>query len=665
MRRPARLVAAAALLAAAAAGVTPAGAQDEASGDYRLTLASKTAWVGRGGELVLRVNVAAADRAETELAVAVHGRLTSRSQFVRTLTGPVQGSPLTVVSGPLTQLGPDPAGALSVKLPIQDPSLPRDPSRVLLSREGVYPVRVELRELGGGEVLAGFTTHLIYAPDNPDRRALGVALVLPFYAPPTTGTDGSRTLPDLGPLGEVAGALNTYRNVPLTVDPTPETVEALAQAEGGQGEEVLADLRSGLVDRQVISSTYVVTEPRSLLAADLREELTAQRARARQVLGDALGVRADPRTWVLSGGLDTQLLDVARSSQVDRLVVAEDALQPTDRTVTLAQPFGLESRRSVPTISALAADPGLSAHFVDNPERQSAGPVLAAHQFLADLAVIHFDSPGTERAAVAVAPRRWKPDPAFLEALLGGVAQSPLVDPVTLDQAFAVPSAETSTGRRLVRRMAEADDPPALPGRAISAARRQLEAFGSLVEPSNAVEVALDRALLSAQAAGLSQSRRRALIDSVDAGIQAQFAQISLPGNRSVTLTARTGEIPITIQSGLGYPVRARLRVESDKLAFPDGSRREVELANTNTTERFAVRARTSGAFPVRVILESPEGDLVLGRSLFTVRSTAASGVGVALSVGAVGFLAVWWGGHVVQARRRNGDSSRIPEPDG
>jgi hypothetical protein len=490
-----------------------------------------------------------------------------------------------------------------------------------------------------------------------------VALVLPFHAPPTTAGDGSRALPDLDPLRDVADALDAHRALPLTVNPTPETVEALAQAAEGEGDEILSDLRAALAGRQVVSSTYVDTDPRSLLAAGLREELTAQRARARQVLSDALNVRADPRTWVLTGNLDGELLDLAGSSQVDRLLVAESALQPTDRTVTLAQPFGLEARRNAPPTLALAADPGLSAHFVADEQRDAAGPVLAAHQFLADLAVIQFDSPGTQRAAVALAPSKWKPDAAFLEALLSGVAQSPLVEPVTLDGAFAVPAAKTASGRRLIRRVAVAGEvPESLPGRAIRSARDQLEAFGSLVDPGNPVEAALDRALLSAQAAAMPQARRRALIDSVGSGIQAQFGRISLPGNRSVTLTARTGEIPITIQSELDYPVRARLRVDSDKLAFPDGARREVQLANTNTTERFSVRARTSGAFPVRVVLESPEGDLVLGRSLFTVRSTAASGVGVALSVGAVGFLAVWWAGHVVQARRKKREPAIIPD---
>ncbi|HUR48282.1 MAG TPA: DUF6049 family protein [Acidimicrobiales bacterium] len=650
MIRPARLLAAALLLALSLSGT--AAAQDR-DGDNRLTLASKTPWVGRGGELVLRVHADAADPAETELAVAVHARITSRSRFVRTLEGDPQGSPLTVVSAPLTQLGPDPAGALSVKLPVQDPAQPRDAGRLLLSRDGVYPVRVELRELGGGEVLAGFTTHLIYATENPARKPLGIALVLPFHAPPTTAGDGTRTLPDLDPLRAVADALAAHRGVPLTVDPTPETVEALAQAAQGEGDEILGDLRAAMSGREVVSNTYVVTDPRSLLDAGLRDELTAQRARARQVLEEVLGVRADPRSWVLPAGVDGELLDLARAGQVDRVVVEESALEPANRAVTLAQPFSLEARRSAPAIAALASDPGLADHFRDHPDRGEAGPVLAAHQLLADLAVIQFDSPGTERAAVARAPAGWRPTAAFLEALLSGIAQSPLVEPVTLDEAFDVPPAESASGARLVRRAAQAEDPEPLSGRGVRSARGQLEAFGSLVDPANPVEVALDRALLSSQAAGMSQARRRALIDSVASGIEAQFSRISLPGNRSVTLTARAGEIPITIQSQLDYPVRAVLRVDSDKLAFPDGDRREVELANTNTTERFSVRARTSGAFPVRVVLESPEGDLVLGRSLFTVRSTAASGVGVALSMGAVGFLALWWGGHVVQARRK------------
>jgi len=72
------------------------------------------------------------------------------------------------------------------------------------------------------------------------------------------------------------------------------------------------------------------------------------------------------------------------------------------------------------------------------------------------------------------------------------------------------------------------------------------------------------------------------------------------------------------------------------------------------------VRARTSGAFPLQVTLRAPQGNLVLASTRFTVRSTAASGVGVFLSVGAALFLLAWWGTHLHRGRR---DRRLVPQP--
>jgi hypothetical protein len=48
----------------------------------------------------------------------------------------------------------------------------------------------------------------------------------------------------------------------------------------------------------------------------------------------------------------------------------------------------------------------------------------------------------------------------------------------------------------------------------------------------------------------------------------------------------------------------------------------------------------------------APDGELQVGRTRITVRSTAFSGVGVVLSVGAGTFLAAWWIRNVVKTRR-------------
>jgi hypothetical protein len=48
----------------------------------------------------------------------------------------------------------------------------------------------------------------------------------------------------------------------------------------------------------------------------------------------------------------------------------------------------------------------------------------------------------------------------------------------------------------------------------------------------------------------------------------------------------------------------------------------------------------------------SPDGSIVLDRSTFDVRSTAISGVGIFLSIGAGLFLAIWWARHWRDTRR-------------
>jgi hypothetical protein len=61
---------------------------------------------------------------------------------------------------------------------------------------------------------------------------------------------------------------------------------------------------------------------------------------------------------------------------------------------------------------------------------------------------------------------------------------------------------------------------------------------------------------------------------------------------------------------------------------------------------------RASGAFPLRITATSPDGVLTVSRARVTVRSTAVSGVGLVLSIGALLVLVVWWASHWRTARR-------------
>ena len=64
---------------------------------------------------------------------------------------------------------------------------------------------------------------------------------------------------------------------------------------------------------------------------------------------------------------------------------------------------------------------------------------------------------------------------------------------------------------------------------------------------------------------------------------------------------------------------------------------------------------RASGSFPVDVIIESIDGTLPVDTGRITVRSTAISGLGIVLSIGAGLFLLAWWGSHFRKVRRARG----------
>ncbi len=639
------------LLAAPGPEASAAPERDRGA-ESSIRLASQTSWVGPGQELAMRLVLnTPRPPSEVEVAVAVYRRVTSRSEFNRTLEGRPRTAPLSVTSTTLSDLTPDSGGAVVVRLPVQDPAQPPQWPKLRLPAEGVYPVRVELRESEGGNSLAEMVTHMVYAvPPTQGGRPLNVALVLPVHAPPAIQPDGSRklTAEQAEPARALVRSLVANPGVPLTVAPTPETVQALSESPSDDDRQVVRELARALAGRQVAAGTYVPVSVPALVASGLESEVVAQLERGGEVINAALGSRPDPATWLSDERLDEAAVQRLRNQRSNRLVVPEQSLAPTDLPITMAQPFELDVR-DVRRPQALAADAGLSGHFTAGGD----DPVLVAHRLLADMAMVYFDRPGRHRSVVTVAPRTWRASAAFLDTLLGGLSTSPILAGSTLDASFTAPPATTPTGATMVRRLAPPSSIPATaPATAVRTARRRLQAFSSMLEPQNSLDDRLEELLLTAQGADMRPRERSEYIDGLQARIDDQLELIEVPGNRSVTLTARRGEIPVTISARTDYPVRLQIQVVSEKLEFPDGAVRDLDLTRRNTTERFSVQARAAGSFPLRVSLVSPDGGLVLGRSRLTVRSTAASGVGVLLSVGAGAFLLLWWGRHQMRGRR-------------
>jgi hypothetical protein len=393
----------------------------------------------------------------------------------------------------------------------------------------------------------------------------------------------------------------------------------------------------------------VPVDTAGLLDANLTSELDAQLRQGRAAMRTALPVDANTSTWIADDWMNPASVSALADRGVSRMVVPEQFLGPvTGQVLTPAQPFQLEGRpgRRLPAVSA---DPGLSARFANSE------PVLNAHQLLADLAVLYLDAPAQRRGVAVLGPRSWTPDTVFLSTVIQGLATSPLLAPMTLDDLFAVPAATTGRRLPLVRVPAKTNpgEVTSFPSSAIKDARRRLDSFRSLLPGTVTVGDEYERALLTGESDDLRSRQRSAQVVGVQKRVGDALKLIRLPGNRSITMTARKGQFPLTIVNDASFPVHVRLVLRSDKLKLVGGVRIiDLDLSRHVTTVPITVEARTSGTFPLRISLLSPDGQLTLGTSRVTIRSTATSGVGILLSVVAAIVLGTWWVRNIRHGRR-------------
>ena len=585
--------------------------------------------------------------------MSVYAPVAFRSEFQETLEAGSSASPSCPwPSSPWAASPPSPTATTRWRSPA-----------TLGTQDGVHPVRVELRDRDDFDVLDEFVTHLVYLPGEHIGPKLGVSVVLPVHDQPALQPDGTRRRPDEAELAGLALAIDAAGNLPVSFVPTPETVATLVASNDPRAGAVLKSLRDAVADRSLIGGTYVPVSLPALTAAGLEDEVALQMERGTSTLSEVLRV-PEPvsRTWVAQEPLDATSIDLlAARYGVDQVVAPEAGLTPIpDQLVTLTGPFQLDGERA--SVHGVAADAGLAAHFADTDPRAGQPRPAAPTTCWPTWPSLYLDLPGEQRGVVALAPRDWQPDRVFLDTLRTGLAGKPVVEAIALDSLFATVPDATDLGEPLVRRPA-VDPGGSLTGLVddIRAVRGRLDALGSVLGPTNAVSGDLGERLLVAESADFRAVRRpaRPTSPACAGSIDEQLGGIVMPQNRSITLTARRGEIPVTFQNHTGHPVKVVVHMESDKLDFPGGSRLQIDLTRLNTTHRFPVVARTSGTFPIRITLESPDGDLIVGRARLTVRSTATSGVGLAISVGAALFLAVWWGRHALKGRR----AKRLMEP--
>jgi hypothetical protein len=654
------LLPAVALLALALVAAPPAPAQTDPAPAATLELVGRSPWIEPEGEATFSVEPAG-DLTGARVQVEVFSALDSVEELEESATEDV-GVRLGLappVEIDLLSPGPDGTRLLALRASA-DPS---DTETVQLVEPGVHPVVISLLA-ADGTVLDEIRTPLIRLGDEDDDWEVpDLAVLLDVAATPTLQPDGSRAVdPDeLREIVRVGDLLAAHPGLDLSVAAVPDTVDAL----GTLTDPGAATLLERLTRRDLLAMPYVPLPVDALVDSGLRGLIGPLADRGDALLADRLGASPARELWVGTTGVGAEGGRVLDELGYRALIVdapgEDDDEEEEPAPLADAGPRPLTASGPLPGV---VTDPVLSAELA-RPLGEGAD---AAHLFLARLLLRPAEGaadgdPGT----VLVRPRAL----AARSTLAGVLA---LLDapqsPVRVGGLALVGGTVDDEAEAVQRRDAPDPDLADVARRVLAAADR-IDAFQALTGPQSSRADDLRLQVATAVATTTPTDRRDEAMAVVEAVLGEAFGGVRLSGDRNLNLTSRRGTLPITIENANPFPVDLVVRTRSDRLRFPDGDELPVTVeAGDLLRIDVPVEALATGSVPVFVELWTPDGIARLDLTQLNVRSTAISGVGIVLSLGALAVLLVWWVRHWRRTRRdRTVDpvspAGTVPEPMG
>ena len=540
----------------------------------------------------------------------------------------------------------------------------------------VLPLSVQVQAAGqAGPVAAALTTYLVDLPARA-RQPLRVALLVPVREPTHRNPAGDfidDKLPALlapgGSLGAMVTELARPRSPAVTMVVDAMLVEDATAMVGGwrlrQGGRRTSvppgDPRSVVADRFLRALKAAASRHRPAafpygnadLPALVRAGGSARAAGpvgdARSLLANGLGTAPeDSLAWPVDGAIDGALLQALEQTGGDVVVLEPRHLPAPSSEATQNATVDLGGG-SAPQ-RALVGDAVLSGALTD--PRSASAPVEWAQRILAETAVTWLERPNSDepRGILLTPPQGWRPSPAFFGSLVRGLGAAPWlrVQPApTL--AGAVPQGPAEGERRLAT-VTAADVDVGLPRSyldRVERTRAQVDSFRRAVGTDFPTDDSdFDRDLQVAESAdwrpAAARARGRSFVRAVDQGIRSIYRHVAVI-TTPVTLTARSGKIPITVANGSDERVTVVLRLTSPKVDLPGASEPFVLEPRRRTTQLLQVGTRATGTFPIRVDVLTPDGEVRIAGGDLRLTSTAFNRVALALTGGAAGLLLLWW----------------------
>jgi len=661
-------------LTAAVPGSAPAAlaAQDAASVVMRIGRISPFVDESNPLEIVAQVfNGGDDDARDVTMQVTLYPPVLSRSQLRETIDAGTARAPIHTAG----QARPDPLppgerAILSVRLTRTD--------LAGLTGTGVYPVAITISVNG---IATTYRTAVPYMGSAPETR-LNLTWLMPVGRDNALQPGGaySEELLEamrLDELRQQMDAVAARPGLPVTLLPAGSFIDSLAdladgfalQAAGGAltgvdpqhplaaaaGRSLESLAAAAGVVGEVGSAAYTPADLAALSAHGLGSDVVRQIGAGRRAVEQHL--RRTPSFRFLAppgfrlGPLEASTLATlgVEGVVVDPATLPAPPPTPEDHPGLRYDLFGVSRpvllRAGTERLGSLLIDADLRARL-----QQEDQGVLLAQTLIAETASAWLEVPLFAEDRLLVLASSSIPKPAALTAALDGLAAAPWLQMRTATDALAIlpPRAPAMDVEQVV-------PPDAANLARARQARASLELLDSISIEPHPRAPELERMVLLAESGEWEAEPERgaALAGTAVRTVDRIVTGIGI-APRPVTLTSRTGRLPVTLTNATGFPVRVRVRLDSTKATFPGGDTRTVELLGRHKTEDFEVEALATGSFPITVLVETPDGRTLASRSV-VLRSTAVSAVALAAVGGGALFLIL---GSLRRGRKRRRNSA-------
>jgi hypothetical protein len=644
-----------------------------------IELVSQSPYARRGESYSITVkvtNVADTDRVSIAVGRVVNG-VRDRQTRADLRNQPRDLPPAAMLAGNVVGLFPEegtrPAsGLVTIPIAICAPSLVTQTCAAL--EPGVWPVAIGIGPANDrGKPKQAIMTQLVVVPDSAapsNTPPLDVTIAVPLTAKPALRPDQEVRLDSLdrNRLRTLADHIEALPAAVLAV--SPQLLGALELSTVTDDRALLDRLRTLAATREVLALPYSNLDEEAWRAAGLVNELKEQYRAGLETIRRVLDVEPASGTTIVDASATPETLAMMSDLGTSVFVVHEaqlDALPGNGWTGPPTKRFDIVGSRG----TAVSVDPDLRQLFAGD-------SVLNAHRLLADLAAAYFDVASAreltareERHGVVVlVPDDWSTSTQFLNVISSALRSTPTPNPILRPANFgsvfnlAVSSPESDTvtatpSQGVLTRTLRPELPKALGlyPFALREANSRLNSFSQLLSTDGGGRTAPLRELLLVSGDDrLDSNERDAYINQVLATVDRGTKGVTITGPLRLTLTSREELIPITIENDpANPPLDVIIELNSDpRLDFPDGSELPKTLNPGQNRFEVKVRSRTTGSFPVDVVVRSPdpEGVITLATARYKIRSVALSGVGLGISIAALAVLITWWVRHHRSTKR-------------